>query len=502
VPIVAKLAPGRSTADDTPPADAAALVIMRRTAVALLLVALCAGAVSAQDNLRTVEFYYAGRGVAVPQVGNRVEVVPILNLIGAGAEYSLAAGTYVVALGDRRLQFSPGHKMILVDGELLDTKDAPVPSPGGVAASIDYVDRSLLGPLGFRLEPMPNGYRIEAGSRFAEPVTVRPAAADFAATTTLVLALGRPVEATAETAEDDTIVVRFDDASPRLDPTAVLRSSRVRSVTSNGQELLVRTAPETGLLTWHNLTGPPRVIIELGRVYPTPTPAPSRIIEHRGRAPIVIDPGHGGKDTGAVGGNGLSESELTLAVARRLAAELQARGHAVRLTRDNGEGRALTDRTAIANRLEAEVFVSLHANASTFSSVAGAETYYMSLDDTASDEAAAATARLENEAGAEAEPRSDLDLILWDLAQASVLNESADLAVAVQTRLNELLGLRDRGVKQAPFVVLTGATMPAILVEVGFLSNTDEANRLARSDHQQALARAIATGLEAFLRDR
>ena len=97
--------------------------------------------------------------------------------------------------------------------------------------------------------------------------------------------------------------------------------------------------------------------------------------------------------------------------------------------------------------------------------------------------------------------QSDLDLILWDLAQASALNESAELAVAVQTRLNALLELRDRGVKQAPFVVLTGATMPAILVEVGFLSNPAEASRLASAEHQQALARAIATGIEAFLRE-
>ncbi len=201
-------------------------------------------------------------------------------------------------------------------------------------------------------------------------------------------------------------------------------------------------------------------------------------------------------------GSGLTERDLTLAVALRLAGELRARGHAVRLTREDGEGRALTDRTAIANRLEAKVFVSLHANASTFSSVRGSETYYMSLDDQATDEASAALAELENEADGEVEERSDLDLILWDLAQASVLNESAELALKVQIRLNALLDIRDRGIKQAPFVVLTGATMPAILVEVGFLSNTAEASRLASPEHQQALAGAIATGIDAFLRDR
>ena len=120
----------------------------------------------------------------------------------------------------------------------------------------------------------------------------------------------------------------------------------------------------------------------------------------------------------------------------------------------------------------------------------------------ASDEAAAATADLENRADGSPDNRSALDLILWDLAQAEVLNESAELALAVQGRLNARLGSRDRGVKQAPFVVLTGATMPAILVEVGFLSNTSEARMLIQPDYQQQLAEAVAAGIEDFLRPR
>jgi N-acetylmuramoyl-L-alanine amidase len=193
------------------------------------------------------------------------------------------------------------------------------------------------------------------------------------------------------------------------------------------------------------------------------------------------------------------EKDLALVVARRLRAILQARGHPVRLTRDGDEGRALTDRTALANRLEATVFVSLHANASTVRAVTGAETYYMSLDSSATDAAAAAVADVENQVGGGAAAGSTLDMILWDLAQAEVLNESARLALAVQARLNQRLGLRDRGVKQAPFTVLTGATMPAVLVEMGFLSNPDEEQRLRDAAHQQRVAEAIALGIEDFL---
>jgi N-acetylmuramoyl-L-alanine amidase len=145
--------------------------------------------------------------------------------------------------------------------------------------------------------------------------------------------------------------------------------------------------------------------------------------------------------------------------------------------------------------------VSLHANASTAASVQGAETYYMSLDDSATDEHAAAIAELENVTG-EGGERPDLELILWDLAQAEVLNQSAELALAVQNRLNERLGLKDRGVKQAPFVVLTGATMPAVLVEIGFLSNPAEAKQLESADHQQRLAEALALGIDDFVRSR
>ena len=117
----------------------------------------------------------------------------------------------------------------------------------------------------------------------------------------------------------------------------------------------------------------------------------------------------------------------------------------------------------------------------------------------ASDEAAAATADLENRAGSSSDEHSALDLILWDLAQAEVLNESSRLALSVQGRLNAQLSLRDRGVKQAPFVVLTGATMPAILVEVGFLSNPSEAERLTQPESQQQLAEAVAAGIGDFL---
>ncbi len=474
---------------------------MKRKLTVLVALALSCGTLAAQDSDRAVEFYFEDRAIVVARFGPKVELLPVLELVGADARYSLSAGTYGVVLGESVIQFSVGHKIMLVNGNLQDAHEAPVASPGGVAASFSFLERSLLSPLGFRLESIPRGYRIVRGARFADPVTIRPAVADFGVTTTLVLTLSRSTPADVADAEPGRVSVRFNEAAPHLDGSSPFRSRRVLSLTSREQVVEIGLAPNIGLLSWNTLDEPPRITMELGPVRATPTPAPERaaVVIPSGPRPIVIDPGHGGDDIGAESGSGLMEKDVTLSIARRLARVLEARGHRVRLTRDGDQNRALTDRTAQANRLDAVAFVSLHANAFTASSVSGAETYYMSIDE-ASDADAAAIADLENRAGTSSGERTPLDLILWDLAQAEVLNESAELALAVQQRLNSQLGARDRGVRQAPFVVLTGATMPAILVEVGFLSNSNEADRLAQPDHQQKLAEAIAAGIEDFVR--
>jgi N-acetylmuramoyl-L-alanine amidase len=447
-----------------------------------------------------VTFEFQGRAVSVPRVGTKLEVVPILGLLGAEAAYSPAAGTYGVQFKDHTIQFAPGQRSVLVDDQLEEVADAPEASPGGVAVSVAFLERVVLSPLGFHLENTPDGYRIVEGARFPDVVGVRVAAADFGTTTTLVVTLARAAKAEVRDDTPGLAVIHFAGATPQIDTSFPLRSRRVRSVTADKQDLTITLTEGVAVLSWHALEGPPRVILEVGRRPPTPTPAPLLSQRRRAMPLVVIDPGHGGDDTGAESAVGMMEKDLTLSVAEQLAKDLLARGYAVRLTRDGDQTRALTDRTALANRLDATVFVSLHANASRATSARGAETYYMSLDK-ASDEDAAAAARLENAAkGTSGNGNSKLDLILWDMAQAEVLNESARLALDVQRELNTLLNLPDRGVKQAPFVVLKGATMPAVLVEVGFLSNAAEAKQLADAGYQQRLAAAIAAGIEEYLR--
>lgn len=220
----------------------------------------------------------------------------------------------------------------------------------------------------------------------------------------------------------------------------------------------------------------------------------------RGMHRIVLDPGHGGAENGAVGPAGVVEKELTLDVARRVAALLRAEGFEVTLTREGDDDVPLDTRAGIANNRKADLFVSLHANAARQAGARGAETYFLSQE--ATDDAARTTAALENDAAGvaaiEVASDGDLPLILWDLAQSQYLRESSRLAETIQAHLNAALGLKDRGVRQAPFRVLVGATCPAVLVELGFLSNPDEERLLAAPEHRRRLAEALTAAIREF----
>jgi N-acetylmuramoyl-L-alanine amidase len=212
--------------------------------------------------------------------------------------------------------------------------------------------------------------------------------------------------------------------------------------------------------------------------------------------PIVVDPGHGGNDFGAKGVGDVLEKDLTLAIARKLAAELRARKLPVLLTRDSDIFIALPERTAIANRAHGRLFVSIHANSAPEPEVFGAETYFLSLE--SSDAEAKRVALTENDvygqAGTASDSRDVVGSVLGDLIRTEHLRESSELAASIQHALAKLPG-ESRGVKQAPFVVLTGVNMPAALVEIGFVTNATEVKRLAQRDAQKALAKAIAAAL-------
>ncbi len=221
---------------------------------------------------------------------------------------------------------------------------------------------------------------------------------------------------------------------------------------------------------------------------------------------VVIDPGHGGEDTGAIGPGGTTEKDITLQIALRLKETIEEDLPYVNvvLTRTDDTYIPLKERTAIANRVRADLFLSIHANAAYRRGASGVETFFLSLE--ASDNEARMLAAIENNMVPAEEPDimdgkkevDELTSILWDLTQTKTHHESQLLAEFVHTFLVEVVKEENRGVKQAPFIVLAGATMPAVLVEVGFISNPEEEERLSQKDYQEKIARAIAGGILNF----
>lgn len=217
---------------------------------------------------------------------------------------------------------------------------------------------------------------------------------------------------------------------------------------------------------------------------------------------IVIDPGHGGKDPGALGPNGLQEKTLVLQVAKLLRQLIRKHlpRYRVIMTREKDVFVPLTERTKLANNHQADVFVSIHTNASKRRSVRGVETWYFSFE--AKTERAQRIAARENNMSSS--QFSELERILLDLHETDRINQSALLAGATQKALVHTLSKRDktipdRGVDGAPFIVLLRTKMPSILVEIGFLTNKKEAAQLRRKSYQRALAQGIFQGLNTFL---
>lgn len=216
---------------------------------------------------------------------------------------------------------------------------------------------------------------------------------------------------------------------------------------------------------------------------------------------ICIDPGHGGTDLGAVGSLKVAEKEITLKVGKKLKQLIMSRmGLRVVMTRDTDTEVSLNSRVSIANNHKAQIFVSIHVNSSYRRSARGSETFYVSLK--ATDQEAFQLSQKENKAFEELKDvgeDDELKMILWDMAQNEYIKESSKLAEFIQDELNVLLSTRNRGVKQAPFRVLMRAAMPAVLVEVAFLSNPHEQNKLQEDSFLDNVARAIYTGISRYI---
>jgi N-acetylmuramoyl-L-alanine amidase len=274
-----------------------------------------------------------------------------------------------------------------------------------------------------------------------------------------------------------------------------------------GADALLRVTFEgaAGELKASTLVDPPRLVLDVAR--PVEPSARGREAFTPLRT-IVLDAGHGGHDSGAVGPGGLMEKELVLDITKRVARLLEDRlGVKVRLSRDGDHFVPLRDRTSFANRERADLFVSIHANAHRVAASEGVEVFFLSSE--ATDSAARQLASAENSVMQLEKPAAGrpvgrgseiVKTMLWDLAQAEFQNESSRLAETVLDSMTAGLRIPNRGVKQAGFYVLGGAAMPAILVEIGFVTNPREEKRMKDPRYRDEIARAIANGLAEYKR--
>jgi N-acetylmuramoyl-L-alanine amidase len=249
-----------------------------------------------------------------------------------------------------------------------------------------------------------------------------------------------------------------------------------------------------------------------------PSPPPVMTSKKKGKLPasalakqlalgvsrIIIDPGHGGRDYGAPGYlKGVHEKDIVLQISRRLAKMIRKElKYEVYLTRNKDRFLTLEERTAIANTKSADLFISIHTNSHKNRRAYGIETYFLNL---ATDDEAIRVAAMEN--ATSTKNISDLQTILSDLMQNAKINESSRLAGYVQSSMVRHLKskrysrIKDKGVKQAPFYVLLGAQMPAVLVETSFISNPRECKRLTTPKYQERLCEAIIKGIKTYIRE-
>ncbi len=406
-------------------------------------------------------------------------------------------GVHTIAVNDPRLkqirvaENQPGLTRIV-----LDLEDAPVEITASQAVA---PDRLLI-----EVKPVhaaPPFSKLTLSTSGVERIPVKPAATPAAPTALAkpparVLLLEGPALSNRKRSQPATLPV----ALARVIRPAVLPPPPTSGAGTAAEEPI----PATPVLA---RVAPPSTASE-----PMATPAAPRRTSSGDRTltrmlglkirRVVLDPGHGGHDHGTTGPNGAIEKELVLDVARRVGALIEERlGSEVLYTRSKDNYLTLEERVAFANQKRADLFLSIHANSSPVKSAAGAETYYLSF---APSRAAQELAAREN-AGSQ-HSISELKDIVLKIAAQEKLGESREFALHVQSSLTRLTAAtaakagarRDRGVKRAPFIVLIGANMPAVLTEIGFVTNPKEESLLKKPEYRQKLAESIYKGIQQY----
>jgi N-acetylmuramoyl-L-alanine amidase len=422
------------------------------------------------------------------------------------------AGGLTVSHGGQTIVLAPDQTLASVGGRLVSLP-APAARVGDDwVVPIEFISRALALIAGTPLELRVQSRLLIVGDLRVPRVAVRYELVGPGARVTIQATPGAP---TTVRQEADRLIVDFQ--ADRLDAVLPLVPAGpvVESIGMGDRPtaLAIGLGPSFASYDVSETPGlgeATRVTIDIrpSRVETTTAPAPVTA-EPAGPSPfagpprpalqtIVIDPGHGGDEVGARGESGTLEKDVTLAVARRLQAMIESRlGVRVLLTRNADQTVRLDERAAVANNNKADLFLSLHANASLQPSVAGAEVFYLSLVEYGDEAQRLATGDAPILPVFGGGGRT-IDLIRWDMAQLAHLDASTVLARTVAERLGARVPVSEPALQQAPFRVLAGANMPAVLVEMGFMTNPEQEAAMATGQFRNSVAQALFESIVRF----
>ncbi len=420
------------------------------------------------------------------------------------------AGAVTVSSRGGTIVLTPDQPLASVAGRLISLPAAPSRSSGRLVVPVEFISRALAPIHEVRMDLRPASRLLVLGSLRVPRVVIGQEPLANAARITIDTT---PRTATTITQDGDRLTIRFDadalDLSlPDTLPAGFVRGLRTIDAATLAIDLGPRFAalretpppPDSArhtldLLSLTAAAGPP-----LGPAAPAETAAGAAaelpdFSEPETLRTVVIDPGHGGEDDGVRGANGVLEKDVTLSVARRLKSLLEGRlGVRVLLTRDDDRAAPLDRRTAAANNNKADVFLSLHVNASPRASAAGASVRTALFDPEESARASLASERLPAVGGR----MRDIDIIRWDMAQVRHVERSEQLAGLIARRLGAHVPMDRRPVSGEPLRVLEAANMPAVVVEMGYLTNPAQAAQLGTAEFQGRVAQALFDALLEF----
>lgn len=474
--------------------------------------------------LLLVAEHLAGQGGATPltllsREGRRTIAVFVVNnresvaLDDLASTFQLAvreeAGALTVSYKGRTIVLTPDQALASVAGRLISLPAPPSRAGGRWMVPLEFISRALAPVYDARLDLRGSSHLLIVGDLRVPRVTIRYEPVGSGARLTLD---ATPRATSTVTQENARLTITFDaDALDVAVPAIQLQAAQpVQAIrVLDAVTLVIDLGPR---VSGFRASAQPfdtstRLVVDLvaaqaeaAALPPAPLPPPPTDLPVFGQAAspirtIVLDPGHGGEDEGVKGVEGAPEKELTLAVARRARAAIENRlGIRVLLTRDDDRNVPLEERTAVANNNKADLFLSLHANGSLRTATSGASMYVAAFSDSDQTEAARAPARVPIFGGGS----RDIELVPWDFAQVRHVDQSTELAHILEREFQNRVPLDARPFDRAPFRVLASANMPAVLIELGYVTNADQEKQLAAAEFQNTLVQAIADAVLKF----